>query len=553
MKTRVLAMVVLCIGSAALRAEDGIERAEAQRIETIARISPSVVCIYDTQQRGGGAGVLITPDGLGITNYHVVAPSLETRRAWGGLPDGKLYELEVLGIDPTGDVAMFRLIGDKPFPYATLGDSDKLKLGDEVLALGNPFTLSEDYTPTVTAGIVTGLHRYQSGVGKNLVYSDCIQVDASINPGNSGGPLFNAEGELIGINGRISINTRGRLNVGFGYAIPIDQIKRFIPTLRAGLLAQHGTLQAAVATDLDGVLAIQKIASDATAAKTGVGVGDRLLAFDGVPITSPNQYVSLLGTYPGDWPVSLTTERDGKKSDVLVRLDVDKPKSQRPFAPLREVNVREIQRLIKRFQSVTLGESSARPTSWKWKITRTFAGEPAQIERYDASQTGDGPIRLERRYDDGAPGAKIIVSSSQVMEFLPGNDQQLSLSPDLEMAWVAYYVLQRRLLEPLDSLDLTAVHPVGGDRLLSADRSQDRMLEAIDWQVLSHAWAKFAFDAQTGRLWNIRVRDVPTGQEVLIELGEPRDIGGVNWPTVLDVTAGSRKYRDVLSDWELSK
>lgn len=535
-----------------IRAEDGIERAEARRIETIARISPSVVCIYDPKLRGGGSGVLIHPDGYGLTNYHVVAEALETRRAWGGLPDGKLYELEVLGIDPTGDVAMFKLVGDKPFPYATLGDSDMVQLGDQVMALGNPFTLSEDYTPTVTAGIVTGLHRFQSGVGKNLVYSDCIQVDASINPGNSGGPLFNAAGEVIGINGRISVSRRGRLNVGFGYAIAVDQIQRFIPALRAGLHAYHGTLQATVVADPDGVLAFQRIAPQSSAAKAGLESGDRLLRFDGVTPTSPNHYVSLLGAYPGDWPIPLTVDRQGATREVVVRLDVDKPKSQRPFAPRREVGLRETHRILKRFQSAALPADAPRPTGWKWKLTRTVVNAAA-TERYDVSQVGDGPLRIHRRFDDGTEGSKIIATDTQVIENLARDDQEMTVSLDIEMVWAAMYVLHRRLLEPAEMLDLSAVHPIGGDRIIRAGGTPDRILEVLDWQVLANAWAKLAFDAETGRLDNIRVRDIPTGQEVLLQLGDYKDIGGVIWPTSFDVTAGTRRYRDVTSNWEVAR
>ncbi|GIS58719.1 MAG: hypothetical protein CM1200mP2_09440 [Planctomycetaceae bacterium] len=108
----------------------------------------------------------------------------------------------IVGIDPTGDVALVKLLGRDDFPHAQLGDSDKLKVGDWTFAMGNPFLLATDFQPTVTYGIVSGLHRYQyPGPGTILEYTDCIQVDTSINPGNSGGPLFSAGGQLVGING----------------------------------------------------------------------------------------------------------------------------------------------------------------------------------------------------------------------------------------------------------------------------------------------------------------------------------------------------------------
>ena len=116
-------------------------------------------------------------------------------------------------------------------------------VGETVFAMGNPFLLATDFTPTVTFGIVSGTHRYQQGSGNRmLVYPDCIQVDAAVNPGNSGGPLFNEQGEVVGINGRISIGDRGRVNVGVGFAIASNQIKNFIGDLVAGRHAEHGTL-----------------------------------------------------------------------------------------------------------------------------------------------------------------------------------------------------------------------------------------------------------------------------------------------------------------------
>src|SRR5262249_20547032 len=178
------------------------------------------VCIFPEGSRsGGGSGVVIDSQGYGLTNFHVVRPLLAERRGEGGLSDGKTYPLEVLGIDPGGDVAMFKIKNDKPFYPAPLGDSDTLRVGDWTLAMGNPFLLAEDFRPTVTCGFVSGLHRYQRGEGRALVYTDCIQVDTSINPGNSGGPLFDLRGDLVGINGRISVAERGRVNVGLGYAI----------------------------------------------------------------------------------------------------------------------------------------------------------------------------------------------------------------------------------------------------------------------------------------------------------------------------------------------
>src|SRR4029078_12812555 len=148
--------------------------------------------------------------------------------------------------------------------------------------MGNPFLLATDFTPTVTYGLVSGVHRYQYPSGTLLEYTDCIQVDTSTNPGNYSGPLFNMQGELIGINGRGSFEKRGRVNSGVGYAISINQIKNFLPQLKAGLDTDHGSLGAFVASDEDEgsvpkLLVRQKIPSDVD--RRGLDIDDQVISF----------------------------------------------------------------------------------------------------------------------------------------------------------------------------------------------------------------------------------------------------------------------------------
>ena len=292
--------------------------AEAARIAVMERVQGSVLAVFSATGRGGGSGVVISPDGFALTNYHVVKPCGNAMKC--GMPDGKLYDAEIVGVDPVGDVALIKLFGRDDFPVAELGDSDLVRVGDECFAMGNPFVLATDFQPTVTWGIVSGTNRYQYPAGTLLEYTDCIQTDASINPGNSGGPLFNAEGQLIGINGRASFEKRGRINVGVAYAISINQIKHFLGHLHSGRIVDHATLGATVVADLDGNVVVNDILDDSDAYRRGLRYNSEILRFGGRTITTPNQFKNVLGIYPKGWRVPLSFRQSGTRYDTVVRL-----------------------------------------------------------------------------------------------------------------------------------------------------------------------------------------------------------------------------------------
>lgn len=301
-----------------LAVEESVLQAQQQRMEVMRKVAASVVAIFSSDGNGGGSGVLISPDGYALSNYHVTSACGDFMKC--GLNDGHLYDAVIVGIDPTGDVALIKLLGRDDFPHATLGDSDKLSVGDWTYAMGNPFLLATDFQPTVTAGIVSGLHRYQYPAGTLLEYTDCIQVDTSINPGNSGGPLFNTNGELVGINGRISVEKRGRVNVGAGYSISINQIKHFMDHLRGGHVVDHATLGATVRTGVDREVVVDSILDQSAAYRRGLRENDEIVSFAGRPIGSVNQFKNILGIYPKGWSLPLVYRRDGKKQEIVVEL-----------------------------------------------------------------------------------------------------------------------------------------------------------------------------------------------------------------------------------------
>jgi S1-C subfamily serine protease len=230
LRTLAPALALALLAAPAAQADPlGAARAEeAARIELIERISKAFVAV------GGGSGIIVSADGEILTNDHV-AGGREVGATWVVIrPGGKFEKATLVAKDPRGDIALLKLHGGGPYPYVPMADSDQVRAGDEVVALGNPFGFSKDGSPHVTVGVISAVHRYQGG------YSDAIMTDTAINPGNSGGPLLDMQGRLIGINGRIAVRFGTRANTGVGYAIPTNQIQAFMPVFRRGGVVSHG-------------------------------------------------------------------------------------------------------------------------------------------------------------------------------------------------------------------------------------------------------------------------------------------------------------------------
>lgn len=511
---RCLPTLILCVLSSPASADDlvaalSIVRArEKARIETIASVERSVTALFARGGSGGGSGVIIDPEGYGLTNFHVVAAMLPDRVGEAGLSDHREYECEVLGLDPTGDVAMFKLRGAKPFAVSPLGDSDTLHVGDETFALGNPFLLAEDFTPTITFGIVSGLHRYQGGAGKALVYTDCIQVDTSINPGNSGGPLFDMSGRLVGINGRVSIEERGRVNVGVGYAITINQIRRFIPALRAGLVVHHAAAGFTVA-ERTGKVFVDRILEDSAAWRAGLRSEDRLVRMDGRPLTSANQFISVLGTYPAGWPIELVAERGGKTLRWSFRLDeMPLPSAKRPpgmadpFAENEKTaaaNRRAVRRAWRLYRRAVAGSVSPAEVQ-----SISFTGRRSQPQR-----PGDPPSDVHWTESRGQPPAGPVAGAE------------------------AERLIRWSLLTPPRDSTEEAERVVGADEVrgrvcvvierdsIPADQEGGKAIE------LAH---RLTLDDEDGRLVAIDFSDPVSGKKVRYEYDDDRRSGALRYP-----------------------
>ena len=269
---------------------------------------------HETERHSLGSGFIISPDGFILTNFHVVRNAKDIKVT---LLDGRSKEATLVGSDEITDIALIKVDGEG-LPSAVLGDSDKLEVGDWVIAIGNPFGLSR----TVTAGIVSAKGR-ELGAGP---YDDFIQTDAPINPGNSGGPLYDTDGNVVGIN--TAINPAGQ-NIGF--AIPINIARIIMGDLKEhgkvvrgwlGAGAQAITPELAEALHLKEPigLVITSVEKDSPAEKAGLKTGDVIINFAGKKIEHPSELPWLVASSRVGSKIPMTIIRDGKEiaAEVVV-------------------------------------------------------------------------------------------------------------------------------------------------------------------------------------------------------------------------------------------
>jgi serine protease Do len=272
----------------------------------------------DYLEQGSGSGVIVSADGYILTNNHVVA-DVDTITVVLG--SGERYEAEVVGLDPRTDLAVIKAKG-KDLPVAKLGDSDKVEVGEWVLAVGNPFELQN----TVTAGIISARGRSNVGLAD---YEDFIQTDAAINPGNSGGPLVNLDGEVIGINTAIATRTGG--SMGIGFAIPINMAKQVMDQLiktgkvTRGWLGVYiqpvtpelkeqfklGSTEGALVADVD---------ASGPAKSAGVRRGDVIIEYQGEKIKDTNHLRNLVAATKIGTTAELKVVREGKQTSLRVKI-----------------------------------------------------------------------------------------------------------------------------------------------------------------------------------------------------------------------------------------
>ncbi len=327
---------------------------ENNNIEIYRAVAPGVVNINTTSyardffgfvepREGSGSGSILDQEGNILTNFHVVEGAQKLSVSLGGQ---KTYAAKFIGGDPDTDLAVIRLIEKprEPLTIVSLGDSDKLAVGQKVLAIGNPFGLDR----TLTTGVISGLQRPIRARNNRLI-EGAIQTDASINPGNSGGPLLDSHGRMIGINSQI-VSPSG-VSAGLGFAIPANIAKRIVPQLvsfgtvrrpRLGITTRDvAVLKNQVEMPVnDGVL-IWEVAPGGAAANAGlqgltqtengdVELGDIIVGIDGEKVGNTDDLSRILDKHQVGETVRIDVFRNGKRATVSVRL-TEAPESRRPI------------------------------------------------------------------------------------------------------------------------------------------------------------------------------------------------------------------------------
>ncbi len=276
------------------------------------------------KQRGMGSGVIVSEDGTILTNAHVVKDADEIKVT---MANKRTLDAKVVGIDPESDIAVIK-VDAKGLSTAELGNSDELRVGEVVLAIGNPFGLNQ----TVTSGIVSAKGRTNVGI---IEYEDFIQTDAAINPGNSGGPLVNIRGEVIGINTAIASRSGGYQGIGF--AIPSNSVKLIMEDLlkegrvRRGLLGVNiQNLNSSLAKsfgrkDAAGAL-VSQVVDDSPAEKAGIKSGDIITKFDGQKVKDASHLKNVVGRVRPGTKSTVTVFRKGETKQLDVTIGERDPK-----------------------------------------------------------------------------------------------------------------------------------------------------------------------------------------------------------------------------------
>lgn len=365
-----------------------------------------------------GSGVLVDQDGYILTNNHVVEEATEIIVK---LKDGKEYEADLIGTDPKTDLAVIKMKEKKKWPTADMGNSDQVRVGDWVLAVGSPFGLEQ----TVTSGIISAKSRT---IGQGP-YDDFLQTDASINRGNSGGPLVDMNGDIVGINTAIVSQSGG--SIGIGFAIPINMARKIYNDIVSTGSVRRGWLgvtiqpltpalsqQFNLSKNTKGVL-INAVFKDGPAAKAGFKPGDVVIEFGGTRVKSDKDLLRMVANAKEGERLPVVVYRDGKKKRLYVRVgDRAVAEGQINTGSLRQQIEPKSQAGLLGIETSDLTDQAIRSSGSRNKqgvlITKVLPGGPAESA---GIQAGDIIREVNRKAVDNKNEFKRIVKSLK-----PGND-----------------------------------------------------------------------------------------------------------------------------------
>jgi serine protease Do len=375
----------------------------------------------DREVESLGSGFVISPDGYIVTNAHVIE-DVQTIKVM--LEDGKELEAKVVGRDPKTDIALIKVESVEPLFALSLGDSDQVRPGEWVVAIGNPFGLEH----TVTAGIVSAKHRF---IGQGS-YDDYIQTDAAINPGNSGGPLLNLAGDVIGINTAI----RPAANT-IGFAVPVNMAKDILPQLKTtghvtrgwiGVVIQKITPEIAKHLKLEqdkGAL-VSKVMPGGPADEAGIKHYDVILSFDGKKIGEMNELPRVVASTPVGKKVKVVLLRDGEKKTVELEVAAMEEPQEATLAESEKGSAAEFGLLV---QDLTpeIAKNLGLDEEHGVVITGVAPGSPAAeagLRRQDVILEVDkGEVRgvgdLEKRLAAAEEGALLLIRRGDATVFVP--------------------------------------------------------------------------------------------------------------------------------------
>ncbi len=358
---------------------------------------------------GGGSGVVVSANGYILTNHHVAGD----RKQWTVRIEGtgRLWVCDLVGTDPVGDLALLKVRDGKDMAFVEFGEISKVGVGQQVLAVGDPFKLADlDGPPSFSIGTVSALHRFQGN------YSDAIQTDSAVNPGNSGGPLLTLEGKLIGITGQIMSRFGAKANSGIGYAIPVDQIQRFFPMLKKaeGRVVYHGTLPDGLTfssrTDDTQQAVVEVVDGGSEAERAGFKANDRILSVDGRKIYNYARLVGIVRSYPENSVLDVQLERAGK----IVPMRLTLPRMQLPPGPisLAPLGVKLESKPAEglRVLSVEKGSAAEKSGLTLGDIITSVDGKPPTLETYEWLNTKKPGDQLDVRVRRGALQHSLVLT-----------------------------------------------------------------------------------------------------------------------------------------------